>query len=267
MHYGLIIRSLADLRKKPEFHSERKTQLLYNEPVRLGTKRKGYVRAVLADGYRGWVDERALLRVTAEEFTAFVKALNYQIISPSVRVVRSGHKKSFPCRMIFYGTRVRLTEQEKNSGVISLHDGRRIKIGFKHLAPVTGSIGGEQCRERIVKEAGKFLGTPYLWGGLTPCGIDCSGLVQIIYRVAAGIGLPRDSRDQCKTGVRIARDAVASGDLLFFKGHVAIGIDKYRIIHASLSAGGVTIDSLNPKDNTFLKSLDESFLEVRRVIP
>ena len=90
-------------------------------------------------------------------------------------------------------------------------------------------------------------------------------MVQRVY-ARFGIILPRDSKDQRKAGHRITGDEILPGDLLFFSGHVAVAIDKYRIIHSSLAEGGVAINSLNPEDSDFRKDLFDTFLEARRVI-
>ena len=118
----------------------------------------------------------------------------------------------------------------------------------------------------ILKRARSFLGIPYLWGGITPFGFDCSGLVQMIYQVEAGIRLPRDSKDQKMSGFKIKSEDVQAGDLRFFKGHVAIAVDRFKIIHSTLAGGGVVINSLNQKDADFRPDLPGIYLEDRRII-
>jgi beta-lactamase class A len=78
--------------------------------------------------------------------------------------------------------------------------------------------------------------------------------------------LPRDSKDQIKVGKEIKREAILPGDLLFFKGHVAIAINDLTFIHSSSRTGGVYINSFDPEKENYLEHLDKGLLAVRRVI-
>ncbi|MCU1716248.1 C40 family peptidase [Pseudomonas sp. 5P_3.1_Bac2] len=101
-----------------------------------------------------------------------------------------------------------------------------------------------------------LVGTPYRWGGNTPdSGFDCSGLIGYVYRDAAGISLPRTTREMIKIGApSVGRDALQSGDLVFFAtsgghqvSHAGIYVGEGRFVHAPSSGGTVRLDSLSNK--------------------
>lgn len=120
--------------------------------------------------------------------------------------------------------------------------------------PVSASAGS------IISYAKQFLGVPYLWGGTTPAGFDCSGFTSYVFRNAAGISLPRVSRDQQRVGTAVSLNDVQPGDLVF-RGmpayHVGIYIGGGQYIHAPQTGDVVKISSYNPA----------KFTNARRVLP
>jgi cell wall-associated NlpC family hydrolase len=115
-------------------------------------------------------------------------------------------------------------------------------------APAT-SIRGEALGHRVAATALDFRGVPYRNGGTTPAGFDCSGLVQYVLS-RYGRDLPRQTRDQFTAGVRVSRDQVRAGDLVFFStvapgaSHVGIALDEEEFVHAPSSRGVVRVERL-----------------------
>jgi len=117
-------------------------------------------------------------------------------------------------------------------------------------APPAGPRAGtEAVGERVAATALDFRGVPYRNGGATPAGFDCSGLVQYVL-AHHGLTVPRQTRDQFTTGVRVSRGAIRAGDLVFFStvasgaSHVGIALDDEAFVHAPSSRGVVRVERL-----------------------
>jgi cell wall-associated NlpC family hydrolase len=123
---------------------------------------------------------------------------------------------------------------------------------------------------RLLAAADRYVGTPYLWGGTTPSGFDCSGFTQYVF-AREGVKLPRTSRQQAQVGIALAPEwrAVAPGDLVMFAengpiSHVAIYAGRNRIIHATSSGGGVRYDDLSTERGEWFV---DHMVAARRVTP
>ena len=136
----------------------------------------------------------------------------------------------------------------------------------KASAPVPQYPG---TAEDVLFTALGLVGTPYRYGGNTPdSGFDCSGLIKYVYRGAAGVALPRTTREMnAMRGITVRRDALMAGDLLFFAtsggrrvSHAAIYVGEGRFVHAPSSGGTVRLDSL---DNRYWQ---KSYLSAKRVL-
>ena len=209
------VRPAAGIHRAPDVASEQMDQLLFGEIFEVieeeGAFRWGQARR---DGYVGFVEAGALARVDGEP-THMVSALRtYAFAGPSIKSRASG-----PYSL---GSLV----------AVEAEDGRLSKVAgagwmtTAHLAPV----GEFETDPAAVAE--RYLGAPYLWGGRESLGLDCSGLVQQA-RLACGFACPRDTDQQENLGRTIDRAEFGRGDLVFWKGHVAMGLDATRIVHAN----------------------------------
>ena len=265
MKYGIVIRNVTDLRVAPKFQSERKSQLLFNEPVTITQKRTGYIRVCQDDGYNGWVDEKAVLIVGKDGWHKHKNSLNCRITAKTAVIRISAKPDSIVPPFLFYGTRLKVDRKAGNYSILESTPGVNFRIATGNIKPDKRTKSRENTIRSLIRDARRFVGVPYLWGGVIPFGFDCSGLVQAVYGMA-GIILPRDSKNQRKAGRQIEKSDIYAGDLLFFPGHVAIALDWHRIIHASLAEGGVAINTLQPSRSGFRKDLYDAFVEARRVV-
>ncbi len=167
---------------------------------------------------------------------------------------------------LLFGNQV-IVEEKHDGYKIILPDGR---IGFSHNNFEKNRKKAN--REEIMKTANRFLGTPYIWGGKSPYGIDCSGLVQTVFKTNE-IELPRDSIKQADFFTRniIDRIKIQAGDLLFFGendkvNHVAISTGGLNFINARGFVREESIDEKNPQFNRNLSNLFLHAVSVKKVL-
>jgi cell wall-associated NlpC family hydrolase len=220
----------APLRQSPSPDASLLTEALKGERVTVyETTAEGWSWAQLtADGYVGWIPSAAL-RPPGAEPTHRVAALRTLVFpGPSIKLP--------PVEALSLGSRLAIARSEGSLAMTA--DGGFVPA--RHLVPVTAH------ESDWVAVAERFVGVPYLWGGKSSFGIDCSGLVQVAL-TAAGIPCPRDS-DMQERGlgavVSGGLDAPRRGDLLFWKGHVAIARDPTTLLHANAFHMAVAIEPL-----------------------
>jgi cell wall-associated NlpC family hydrolase len=226
----------APVRREPSPDAPLDTEALHGERVTVYDENgEGWYWGQLgSDGYVGWIPANAL-RAPGPPPTHRVTALR--------TFVFPGHSiKAPPVDALSLGSRiaVKTPQREDSSGLTDLASG--FCIPTRHLAPI------ESKEPDFVAVAERFVGVPYLWGGKTSLGIDCSGLVQIAL-TASGIACPRDSDMQERAlGAPLPIDDLAGlrrGDLIFWKGHVAIVRNPQTIVHANAFHMAVAIEPID----------------------
>ena len=226
MQYGICNLSIVPLRNEPADTSELVSQLLYGEVFKILEQRKKWSKIRLAfDSQEGWVDNNQYIEINIGQFGK----LNNEAPKLSSDLVEFIEDKNQQLHPILLGSSLNgLTILEHT------HDGNSVK--------------GKKQKEHLIQTSFLYLSAPYLWGGKTPFGIDCSGFTQMVYKLN-GYKLYRDASQQATQGEALSFiEESEPGDLAFFDNnegiitHVGIIMKDNYIIHAH---GKVRIDRLD----------------------
>jgi cell wall-associated NlpC family hydrolase len=247
MNLAICRVAIAPLRADKSDCAEMVSQILFGEIIsKLDTFNNWIFIETYIDKYQGWVDGKQLEFLNEKEIENW--SLNKQIITKNCQI-----KTNIGTLNLTKGAFLHKNSPSKfNIGEIE------IKSNYKHSTP------------SLIAFAKSYLNTPYLWGGKTNYGIDCSGFTQIVFR-NEGIELPRDASQQEKYGNPIFYQDRKTGDIAFFANsegkiiHVGILISKSKIIHAS---GRVKIDTIDTKGifSNELNDYSHTLYSIKRMI-
>jgi cell wall-associated NlpC family hydrolase len=244
---------------QPTLRSEQASQLVLGETATV-LEAAGDWRRVRTDldGYAGWVHAGYCVEADGARADAWRQAATGWSLGAVLRL-GDGPAVRLPLR-----ARVAL----EGDGV-RLPDGRRGHAAEGGLACAAEAVQAARARapERWALEY--FAGSPYEWGGVTPCGVDCSGMVQTTF-LARGLTLPRDSSQQATCGAPVPLDDIRPGDLLFFRDdagtrvtHVAFAGEADTLVHSTVALGGMVQEPWLPGSRA--ASLRERLVAVRRL--
>jgi cell wall-associated NlpC family hydrolase len=227
-----VVHTATPLRDRPDARESWSTEALYGELVTVFDEQDGWAWVQLRqDGYVGYLRSAAL--------SAQVRPPTHRVKALGTFLTPTADAKAPPWMQVCLNTGLAVAEM--GLPYARLHDGSFVPS--RHLAEP-----GRFAKD-FVAVAEQFIGAPYLWGGKTRLGLDCSGLVQTALH-AAGIDCPRDSdMQQAEVGtpveVRESLQGLQRGDLVFWKGHVGIMADSFLLLHANAHHMVVAIESLD----------------------
>ncbi len=237
MDFGISGLSIIPVRKEPSERSEMVTQILFGERFEVYELFFGWCRVTLEyDGYEGWIDQK-MITPLQERIYRKIENRPMAVCTDILHLVPAGPEQNM---MIVAGSSLPCWRPYKHEFSIG-SEIYRMNGKFRYSEP-------EDLRKFIIQQALIYFNAPYLWGGRSPFGIDCSGFSQIIYKMA-GIRLPRDAGQQVYHGTALSfMEETRPGDLAFFDDdegnikHVGILWERNKIIHAS---GKVRIDNVD----------------------
>lgn len=250
--------NLTGLHREPSFLAELLSQLLNGQPVEVLDERDRWVFVRQEDGYLGWTYRPYLVAEPAPVPTHLVAA--------GVCLLRAEPTPTAPLvGRLLAGTSVRVEAVAEGWLALTAAGGLKGWAAAGDLRSLADlpTTGAEQRRQMVADALG-FVGVPYLWGGTTALGCDCSGFVRLLHTLA-GLTIPRDADMQFAAG-RPVEPPFQPGDLLFFNGsggqraigHVGLSLGGWRMVHASRSRNGVYADDVQA-----VPHLRESFVAAR----
>ena len=234
MNYGISALSIVALRSDPSHKSEMVSQLLFGETIEVLSSQNEWVRVRCSfDSYEGWMLQSQYVKLNLSEFQE-INRIKPHVCFDLVQILVNENSiysivlgSNLPW---FWGNTCRI------SGANYVFDGNAKLPDM------------QQGSKSIIENAYMYLNAPYLWGGRTPFGIDCSGFTQMVFKLC-GMSLKRDAWMQAEQGDSIhLLDEAQPGDLVFFDNeesrinHVGILTAKNKIIHAS---GKVRVDNID----------------------
>lgn len=285
--------STSYLRLKPDYESPLETQELMGTVVEILGEQSYWREVVTPQPYKAWCTDQGLVEMSSEELKAYEEAPKVMFHDLYGHIYKEPSMDAQTICDLVGGDLLRLTGINSNndkalrkalkgkwtnvmlpSGKTGFVPSKQLKVhnGFRSIAMGEGSAESisPETTEAIIAQAMKLVGVPYLWGGMSAKGVDCSGLVRICH-IMNGILLPRNASQQVKCGERVELDNLQRGDLVFF-GTPATDEKPMKITHVGIYLGGnkiihsshrVRINSLVPGDEDYYENAHKLVAAIR----
>ncbi len=276
--YGLVNLSVINIRSKPRHSAELVSQALLGTPVKVLTKNNDWYLIQTPDKYIGWTDAAAVVLLTQKEYLQWSNSAKLIFKNIYGFVTENPVSTAPHVSDLVMGDLLLNIGEKENYFKIKFPDGRVGYVPKDDCVDFNKWFGQRVFNvAELLNRAEEFVGVPYLWGGTSVKGFDCSGFTKTIFYMS-GLILPRDASQQVNVGVEVDTSnnfsKLQPGDLLFFGRkatekspekvvHVGIYIGGLKFIHAS---GKVKINSLDRKSPLFNEYRYKTFLHARRIL-
>ncbi len=285
--YGIANISVANNRSQPEHHAELMTQTLLGTPVKVLKKYRGFYLVRTPDNYLAWIDAGGVKTMNKTQFEAWQNCDKIIVTADYGHSFISANNNSQRVSDLVSGNILQLLSTENDFFKVAYPDGRIAYL------PKTQAMSYKEWAKKanpsaaqILTSAKAFIGLPYLWGGTSAKGVDCSGFTKSAYFLN-GVIIPRDASQQALVGLPVdvmeneyisvekSLKNLKAGDLLFFAASKRRGINGGRVTHTAIymgngefiqSAGMVKISSLVPTAENYDKGQSVTLVGARRLL-
>jgi hypothetical protein len=264
--YGIVNVSVTAIREKPNHSSQMVDQAILGNYVRLYEKIGDWYLCQTEYDYVGWINKTAIHLCNENDLVLWTTNSSHIVSALNSTLYTKPDDNSLPVTDLVLNNIIQRIGIYLEYSKFCLPDGREGFLLNSDFNTVK-MIGNNNSAVKIIEKAKELLGTPYLWGGNSTKGSDCSGFTQLLFK-SEGFFLPRDARQQASLGKKINIHELLQGDLIFFGSkekvtHVGISLGGYDYIH---QGGKVEIHSLDEKSKIFNSSRAKTYMFAKRIL-
>lgn len=258
--YAVARNSVINIRSAPKHSAELGTQGLLGMPLKVLDKQGDFYRIQTPDNYISWVDKGGITKMTKAEFERWNASKKIIFTKNFGYVYADKDEKSNIVSDITLGGILQYVSEDANFYEVKYPDNRKGFVKKSDAFIYNNWLQNLQpTQEKIEQIAKKMNGFPYLWGGTSAKGIDCSGFTKMVY-LMNGFVIPRDASQQVNAGKIVDENLnfsdLQKGDLLFF-GTKATSEKKQKVVHVGIWLGNNKMEFIHASGNVHLSSMDE----------